>query len=133
MGCVRLHPTRCGYLSDYSQLNAIGNGKDLLLKTPDVESFAGIDSFYVEQVQWLADDLGQPADNEAQSAQIRAALEAALLKELGSIRPIVNTPGPNTARVRTATAVRRFKAPVKPGVHGGDDWTDLQWRGGRRV
>src|SRR5258707_14492925 len=109
-GCVQMHPTRSGYLADYSQLVQVDKKGRIRANPVDTVALAQIDSFYIERVDWLADDLGQPASSARNEAKLRNAMEMALVKELGAIRPIVDEIGPGTARVRSAvTAVQEAK------------------------
>lgn len=120
VGCVQMHPTRSGFISDYSRLRrvethcrSLGRGDARLIRSARPSSFASVDSFYVEPVVWLADDLGQPASSDANAQQIRQSLEAALVEELAAIRPVVSTIGPRTAIVRSSvTGVQEAKALV---------------------
>jgi hypothetical protein len=105
-----MHPTRSGFLSDYSQLEAIDRKQRIRIKPVDAEALASIDSFYIDRVQWLADDLGQPASSEKRLVEMRDEFQHALANELGKIRPIVAEVGPNTAVVRAAvTGVQEGK------------------------
>lgn len=109
-GCVQMHPTRSGFLSDYSQLVQVDRRDRIRANVVDAEALARIDSFYIEPVEWLADDMGQPASSDRIEAKLRNSLEMALLKELGTIRPIVSEIGPGTARVRAAvTGIQESK------------------------
>ena len=109
-GCVRMHPTRSGFLTDYSQLVQVDKKDRIRANMVDAEALAQIDSFYIEPVEWLADDLGQPASSAQHAASLRTSLEVALAKELGCIRPVVDEIGPGTARVRAAvTGVQESK------------------------
>lgn len=109
-GCVHMHPTTSGFLSDYSGLAQADKKDRVRTKPVEPQALAGIDSFYIEPIEWLADDLGQPADDPQQAATIRDALENSLVKEFGKIRPIVEEVGPRTARVRSAiTGVQEAK------------------------
>ena len=119
-GCEQMHPTRSGFMSDYSRLRrveshcrAYGRGDARLIRSARPNAFADVDSFYVEPVVWLADDLGQPASSDANAQQIRQSLEAALVEELSAIRPVVDTIGPRTAIVRSSvTGVQEAKALI---------------------
>ena len=101
-GCIQMHPTRSGFLSDYSELAPIDKKNRVRIKPVDVTALAAIDSFYIEPVSWLADDLGQPASSEKRMIEMRDAFQAALAQELGNIHPIVDEIGPQTAVVRAA-------------------------------
>jgi hypothetical protein len=110
VGCVHMHPTTSGFLSDYSGLAQSDKKDRVRTMTVEPQALAGIDSFYIEPIEWLADDLGQPAEDPKQAATIRDALENSLVKEFGKIRPIVEEVGPRTARVRSAiTGVQESK------------------------
>lgn len=109
-GCVRMHPTRTGFLTDYSALAPIDKKDRVRIKPVDTEALASIDSFYIEPVQWLADDFGQPASSEKRLIELRDAFQASLGQEFGKIRPIVDEIGPQTAVVRAAvTGVQESK------------------------
>lgn len=111
-GCVQMHPTRSGFLTDYSHLVQVDKKDRVRANTVDAAALAQIDSFYIEPVAWLADDLGQPASSAANEAKLRNSLEMALVKELEIVRPIVieNEIGPGTARVRAAvTGIQEAK------------------------
>jgi hypothetical protein len=109
-GCVQMHATRSGFLADYSQLVPLDKKERVRVKPVDPTALDGIDSFYIAPVEWLADDLGQPASSEKNEESIRNSLQAALERELGSIRPIVAEVGPGTAIVRSAvTGVQESK------------------------
>ena len=120
VGCVQMHPTRSGFLSDYSRLRSIesdwrcvGKGDARLVRSSTCDTAAGIDSFFIAPVEWLADDMGQPASSLAKAEAVRCALQQSLAKELGAVRPIVASPGPRTATVRSAvTAVQESKPIV---------------------
>jgi hypothetical protein len=101
-GCVQMHPTRSGYLTDYSQLVQVDRQDHIRASMVDAVALQQIDSFYIEPVEWLADDLGQPASSAKNEANLRTGFETALAKELNCIRPVVNQIGPGTARVRSA-------------------------------
>lgn len=111
-GCVEMHPTRSGFLSDYSELRQVGHHRHVLANPVDMDALAEMDSFYIEPVEWLADNLGQPASNIHQADRIRHTLEEALVRRLGEILPLVGEDqiGPRTAVVRAAvTGVQESK------------------------
>ena len=119
-GCVQMHPTRSGYLSGYrgfdridSKYRVIGKGDARLVRWASACDLQGIDSFFIEPVAWLADDLGQPASSPERAACIREAFHEALTDQLGTIRPIVDSRGPRTAVVRSAvTGIQEAKPLV---------------------
>ncbi|MSR58341.1 MAG: DUF3313 family protein [Planctomycetaceae bacterium] len=109
-GCIHMHPTRSGFLSDYSGMQPLGKRDKRLVQPVAPGALAEVDSFYIEPVTWLADDLGQPVRDPRNAEHIRDSLEVALAKELGAIRPVVTEIGPQTARVRAAvTGVQEAK------------------------
>ena len=111
-GCVQMHPTRSGFISDYSRLRrveshcrSLGRGDARLIRSARPSSFAN--------VVWLADDLGQPASSADNAEQVVRSLETALSEQLCAIRPIVKTLGPRTAIVRSSvTGVQESKTIV---------------------
>ena len=109
-GCINMHPTRSGFLADYSTLETIDKRGRVRAKSVDSGALDQVDSFYIEPVIWLADDMGQPASSPRNEEAIRCALQGALDKELSCIRPIVDEIGPGTAIVRSAvTGVQESK------------------------
>lgn len=109
-GCIRMHPTRSGFLSDYSQLQQVDRHDRQRVAAADMDALDAVDSFYIEPIEWLADDLGQPSSSPQRAEEIRTALYEALVRKLAGIRPIVDEPGPATARVRAAvTGVQESK------------------------
>jgi len=109
-GCVDMHPTRSGFLTDYGQLEPLGRFDRIRFMQVDPAALAEVDSFYIEEVAWLADDLGQPASSDKKRAAISEALQWALANELEPIRPVVGVVGPRTALVRAAvTGVQESK------------------------
>ena len=91
----------------------IGKGDARLVRWAHACDLRGIDSFAIEPVVWLADDLGQPASSPERGEAIRRAFHEALAEELGEIRPVVRAPGPRTAVVRAAvTGIQEAKPLV---------------------
>ncbi len=109
-GCINMHPTRSGFLTDYSALETIDRKDRVRVKAVDSQALDAVDSFFIEPVAWLADDMGQPASNAKNQEAIRNSLQEALVKELSCIRPVVEDVGPGTAIVRSAiTGVQESK------------------------
>ncbi|MBI3862037.1 MAG: DUF3313 family protein [Planctomycetia bacterium] len=105
-----MHPTRSGFLTDYGELAPIDKRDRVRITPVDADALAGIDSFCIEPVEWLADAMGQPATSEKRQVAMQDAFQSALVEELGKIRPIVEEPGPQTAVVRAAvTGVRESR------------------------
>jgi hypothetical protein len=107
-----MHPTRSGFLADYSQLEPVDKRAHLQVKPVDPCALINVDSFYIEPVAWLADDMGQPANSEGAQEAISNALHESLEKELSCIRPIVDDVGPRTAIVRSAVTGVRESQPI---------------------
>src|SRR5262249_24393493 len=84
----------------------------LQLKPVDAVALKDVDSFYIEPVAWLADDMGQPANSDGAQAEISEELHESLVKELSCIRPIVEEIGPGTAIVRSAVTGVRESQPI---------------------
>ena len=109
-GCINMHPTRSGFLTDYSALEPIDKRDRVRVKPVACQSLDFVDSFCIEPVVWLADDMGQPASSAKNQEAIRNALQEALVNELSCIRPVVEQAGPGTALVRSAiTGVQESK------------------------
>jgi hypothetical protein len=109
-GCINMHPTRSGFLADYSELEPIDRRNHVRVRPVAPGTLDQVDSFYIEPVVWLADDMGQPASSPRNEEVIRCALQQALVKELSCIRPVVEEIGPGTAIVRSAvTGVQESK------------------------
>src|SRR5262245_27168016 len=111
-GCIHMHPTRSGFLADYSQLEPVDKKARLQVKAVDAAALANVDSFYIEPVAWLADDMGLPANNEDAAEEIGNSLHESLAKELACIRPVVDEIGPGTAVVRSAVTGVRESLPI---------------------
>jgi hypothetical protein len=108
-----MHPTRSGFLGDYSQLVTIDRKERIRVRPVEPAALSDVDSFYIAPVEWLADDLGQPASSDKNRETIRNSLQAALEKELGPIRPIVSDIGPGTAIVRAAVTGVQESKPIE--------------------
>ena len=111
-GCVQLHPTRSGFLGDYSELMPLDKKDRVRVKPVAAAALADVDSFYIEPVAWLADDMGLPARSPADEEAIRSSLQEALSSALGSIRPLVDEVGPRTAVVRAAVTGVQESLPL---------------------
>ena len=116
---MQSYPTRSGFLTDYSHLRPIysgcrpiGRDETRFVRSAAPRALENIDSFYIEPVRWVADDLGQPASTPENAERIRHALEISIANELGTIRPIVSTVGPHTARVRAAVTGVQESKPI---------------------
>jgi hypothetical protein len=108
-GCAVLKPTRSGYLSDYAQVKPVPDKSPRTLAERPAEAgkLAGIDSFYIEDVAWRSVRPAKVAKDPALQEQVLKALREALVKELSQVRPVLDQPGPHTARVRAAVTDAR--------------------------
>jgi hypothetical protein len=117
-GCAQLNPTHTGYLTDYSQLQT-KNAKVPIIRPYVVEAgipapiaLADIDSFTIEPVAWLAGDSTPSLVLDDCRKNLSAKLRKALADELGALRPIVETPGPRTAKIRAAVTQVAYARPI---------------------
>ena len=118
-GCASYRPGQSGYLSDYSglQKDPIHLNYGLGLQrarshdaTPEATS--RVDSYYIEPVQWLVDGSSRGGGDPARQQDLTSALEQSLKEQLGTLKPVVDQPGPNTARVRSAITVVKLSRPI---------------------
>lgn len=107
-GCAAYRPTQSGYLSDYSQLQKdpihlnYGLGLQRVnARNADQARIQAIDSYYIEPVTWMVSDSSRAGRDPERRELLIKNLEEALRTELGTVKPIVDKPGPNTARVRS--------------------------------
>src|SRR5260221_4098479 len=112
-GCINMHPTRSGFLGDYSQLEPINKKDRVRVKPVEPGALDAVDSFYIEPIVWLAADMGQPASSPRNEEAILESLQEALVKELSCIRPIVEEIGPGTAIVRAAITGVQESKPIE--------------------
>ena len=118
-GCASYRPGQSGYLSDYSQLQKdpihLNYGLGLQRAqshNASPEGTSQVDSYYIEPVRWMVDESSRGGGDPARQAYLTSALEAALKEQLGTLKPIVDEPGPNTARVRSAITSVMLSRPI---------------------
>jgi len=118
-GCSHYRPTESGYLTDYSQLRRdpfhlnFGIGTQVADSRPSTpEALHSIDSFYIEPAAWLVDPRSRAGKATSVREPLLARLDEELREQLGQIKPIVETPGPNSARVRSAITTVRLSRPL---------------------
>jgi hypothetical protein len=118
-GCASYRPGQSGYLSDYSQLQRdpihLNYGLGLQRAkshnaTP--EGTSQVDSYYIEPVQWLVSESSRAGGDPVRQAYLTSTLEQALKDQLGTLKPIVDQPGPNSARVRAAITDVELSRPI---------------------
>ena len=117
-GCTQLDPTHTGYLSDYSQLQS-KDPRSSLFRPRIIEAggagptaLANIDNFTIAPIGWLAGEVTPGTFSEDCRKNLSAKLRQALVEELGTLRPVVETAGPRTARIRAAVTHVVFAKPV---------------------
>ncbi|WP_435009398.1 DUF3313 domain-containing protein [Tundrisphaera lichenicola] len=118
-GCASYHPTRSGYLSDYSQLQkdpfhlnyGLGLERNQARNASPAEA-ARVDSYYIEPVQWLVSESSRGSGNLNRRQMLISALQDQLREQLGTLKPVVDQPGPNTARVRAAITDVKLSRPI---------------------
>ena len=71
-----------------------------------------IDSYTIEPVQWLVDPASRGGKSPERRDWLCSVLQAELRDQLGATKPVVDHPGPRTARVRAAITVVRLSRPV---------------------
>jgi hypothetical protein len=100
-GCADVRPTRANYLSDYSQLRTEKENR-VEVRPPAAGDLANVESFHIEDVAWRATRTKKAATTPEKQAPVLKHLRDALRDELAKVRPVVDAPGPRTARVRAA-------------------------------
>jgi Protein of unknown function (DUF3313) len=118
-GCASYRPTQSGYLSDYAQLQKdpihLNYGLGLQRAkshNATAQETSQIDSYYIEPVQWLVDESSRAGGDPKRRDYLTSKLEQALRDQLGKLKPIVNEPGPGSARVRSAITNVKLSHPL---------------------
>ena len=108
-GCAHVRPAEPGFLSDYTGLRPTelalhdrGGTEHVMVRPAARGALAGVDSFYVEPLDWRVASSREAATDPDVKARVLAAYDGELRQQLGKIRPVVDRPGPGTARVRSA-------------------------------
>ena len=121
-GCSSLShywPTQSGLLTDYTGLRQdpfhmnYGIGMEHNFSryaTP--EALALVDSYYIESIRWAVDPQSRAGRDPTRGPVLTAALEKGLREQLAAIGPIVDAPGPRTARVRAIITDARLSRPI---------------------
>jgi len=118
-GCASYRPTETGFLSNYAAMTpdrfhvnrGIGLQRAETFKAAP-EDFTSIDSFYIEPVRWLVDPESRGGKSPERRDWLCKILDQELRDQLAASKPIVDQPGPHTARVRSAITVVRLARPV---------------------
>ena len=121
-GCSALShywPTQSGLLSDYSGLRqdpfhmSYGIGfEHNFSRYATPEALARVDSYYIESIRWAVDPESRAGRDLTRGPVLTAALEKALRKQLAELGPVVDVPGPRTARVRAIITDARLSRPI---------------------
>ncbi len=118
-GCASYRPGQSGYLSDYSRLQKdpihLNYGLGLQRAKSHNASAAvvgPIDSYYIEPVAWLVDEASRAGGDPKRREFLTTSLDRALRSQLGKLRPIVDQPGPNSARVKAAITDVKLSRPL---------------------
>ena len=118
-GCVSYRPTETGFLSGYDAMTpdrfhvhrrvGIQRAETRQVAAADL---VAVDSFYVEPVEWRVDPRSRGGKSPKRRDWLCLELENQLKEQLGATRPIVDQPGPKTARVRVAITMVELSRPV---------------------
>ncbi len=118
-GCASYRPSQSGYLSDYSRLQKdpfhLNRGLGLervKSRNATAEAACQVDSFFIEPARWLVDPKARAGGDPARERDLTSALDAALREQLGALKPVVDRPGPRTARVRSAITTVKLARPA---------------------
>ncbi len=118
-GCAISRPTESGFLSNYAAMTpdrfhlnrGIGLQRAETFKASPTE-LAQVDSYYIEPVEWRVDPKSRGGKSDDRRQWLCADLDEALRDRLSTIKPIVDCPGPRTARVRSAITVVDLARPM---------------------
>ena len=118
-GCTTYRPTQSGFLSDYSAMTPdrfhLNRGIGLQRAETRVASpvdLSQIDSYYIEPVEWRVDPTSRGGKSVKRRDWLCATLQRDLRDRLNTTKPVVDQPGPRTARVRAAITTVRLSRPV---------------------
>ena len=118
-GCASYRPTETGFLSSYEAMlpdrfhvnHGVGLQRAETFEAA-ADDLSAIDSYYVEPVEWRVDPTSRGGRDAWRRDWLCAYLEKSLRDQLGATKPVVDRPGPRTARVRSAITVVRLSRPV---------------------
>jgi hypothetical protein len=118
-GCASYRPTQTGYLGDYTQLQKdpihlnYGLGLERAKShNASTEVTSEIDSYYIEPVVWMVDEASRAGRNPKRRDDLTSSLDQALRDQLSKLAPVVDTPGPKTARVHSAITRVQLSHPL---------------------
>jgi hypothetical protein len=105
-------------LSDYSQLHVKAKRIPLIHAriiesgSLGAEALVDVDSFVIEPIGWKACEVMPGSFEEACQKNLSSKLRESLTHELGTLKPVVDQPGPHTARVRAAVTQVAYARPL---------------------
>ena len=118
-GCVSYRPTETGFLTGYDALtpDRFHVHRRIGIQRAETHQVAAadlgaVDSFYVEPVEWRVDPTSRGGKSPERRDWLCRELADQLKAQLGATRPIVDQPGPRTARVRSAITMVELSRPV---------------------
>ncbi len=118
-GCASHLPTESGFLSSYAALtpDRFHLNPGIGLQRAETFEVAAadivlIDSYYIEPVEWRVDPQSRGGKSPKRRDWLCQQLDQALRDQLGATKPIVDQPGPRTARVRSAITMVELSRPV---------------------
>ncbi|WP_422929763.1 DUF3313 family protein [Singulisphaera sp. PoT] len=120
-GCSALshyNPTQSGLLTDYSGMSKdrfhVNYGLGIqrnYSRNATCEEVGEVDSFYIESITWVVDAESRAGRDPTRRVVLTEALDAAFRQQLGMLRPVVDQPGPHSARVRAVITDARLSRP----------------------
>ncbi len=118
-GCASYRPTQTGFLTNYAAMtpDRFHLNRGIGLQRAETfeaapEDLSRIDSYYIEPVRWLVDPESRGGKSPERRDWLCKILDQELRDQLGASKPIVDQPGPHTARVKSAITVVRLSRPV---------------------
>jgi hypothetical protein len=96
-------PKYTGFLSDYSQLQPVGNGSEAMRYINPQADLKKYKKVLVERIiVWLKDDTAYKGFDPDEMKALTDYFHEAIVRELSSEYPVVTEPGPDVLRMRIA-------------------------------